>query len=280
LLIESQELEERAKSASARKDKNVPSELLTGGAMFREWAGRIWTKYHRSCQKCGDAACKIDYSGGHGLTFVEIGEWATACVRNSHGTVTHLLTDPIQMQERGIGGATLEDPPNDSPTFARFYGPDHQPVHRVDSARNNKKAVNSQSDTLSIGAFTGLMEVTTKLVEQIADRRVPEKQATVNDDADMSYTEGHRYPDMETFLDHLEANEVKQWVRNGRRWGSFAAKFKEIGVLHVGEIADWKEEQFQTHIGMQFGYASAFVKAIRSEVKHVKAAAVVPNDQA
>jgi len=196
--------------------------------------------------------------------------------RQNDPSLTHL----VQIQERGIGGATLEDPPNDSPTFARFYGPDHQPTHRIEPTRSNKKATSTQSDALSVGALAGLMEVTTGLVEKIADRKdAPEKQAAVTGDDDMSYTDGHQYPDMETFLDHLEADEVKQWGQNGRWWGSFAAKFKETGVLHVGEVADWKEEQFQMHIGMQFGYASAFVKAIRSVVKRVKAAAAVSADQ-
>jgi len=209
-------------------------------------------------------------------------------VVTSDSALYHILI--LSLQERGLGGATLEDPPIDTPTFSRFYGPNvaigsHQQAARQ-ASRGGKRSTDGQNDTVAAGAVTGLVEAATQLVMQVANRNnTPSHLAAHSSLADISFSQGPLFLDVETFLDHLEADEVKVWKDKARQWGRFAAKFKEIGVLHVGELTSWTAEQLVAHVGMEFGYAMAFVKAIRSEAQRVRkeranaAAEAAPNDQ-
>ncbi|KAH7096153.1 hypothetical protein BKA62DRAFT_676123 [Auriculariales sp. MPI-PUGE-AT-0066] len=165
----------------------------------------------------------------------------------SHDPMTQLTIRAwASALHHGAPGVSLKDPPKTA-QFRRWWGPE---VAIEDSSRSN----HSGSCNCSPAQPAVL----------------PPPPPPVPQDPEISFSDGHLFSDITSFLEGLVSRDAALNSARVRPWLDYEEAFTNQGVINVEELRKWTAEDFTTHVHMPFGMARVFVDAVASEVKRVQ----------
>ncbi|KAH7101451.1 hypothetical protein BKA62DRAFT_770719 [Auriculariales sp. MPI-PUGE-AT-0066] len=255
IIIVSADLEKRAVEAISTKGKKTTSISLAGNRGDDEWFKRLLQEHMGVCQSCKpDEFCFPDASGSHDpMTQLTIRAWASAL-------------------HHGAPGVSLKDPPKTA-QFRRWWGPEVA-IEGAANSRGTPPPPVVKRSTMATDQTNQIVAVATTVAAAIAAQLkpavLPPPPPPVPQDPEISFSDGHLFSDITSFLEGLVSRDAALNSARVRPWLDYEEAFTNQGVINVEELRKWTAEDFTTHVHMPFGMARVFVDAVASEVKRVQ----------